>query len=90
MHLWIGGVTLEKIKEIGGLLAITLFFGIITIFLILEYNEEYDLVSAEKEETRVVEKIGQKGLFTQPAYFVRVLLPNGEEADYLNRVSKEN
>ena len=80
---------MEKIKEIGGLLAITLFFGIITIFLILEYKEEYDLVSAEKAEARVVEKIGQKGLFTQPAYFVRVLLPNGEEADYLNRVSKK-
>lgn len=79
---------MEKIKEIGGTFLFTLFFGLITVFLIIDYIEEYNLISAKKEDVIIVDKIGEKGLFTQPAYFVRVLLPNGEEANYLNRVSK--
>lgn len=79
---------MEKIKEFGGTFLFTLFFGLITVFLIIDYIEEYNLISAKKEDVIIVDKIGEKGLFTQPAYFVRVLLPNGEEANYLNRVSK--
>src|SRR5699024_3562431 len=66
----------------------TLFFGLITIFLIADYIEEYDIISAVKQEVIITEKVGKKGLFTPPAYFVRVQLPNGDEASYLNRISK--
>lgn len=79
---------MEKTKEIGGIILFTLFFGLITIFLIIDYVEEYNLAYITKEDVVIVDKIGDKGLFTQPTYFVRVLLPNGKEANYLNRVSK--
>ncbi|REB11585.1 hypothetical protein DVB69_00110 [Sporosarcina sp. BI001-red] len=37
----------------------------------------------------VTEKTGAKGLFTIPSYYVRIELPNGEDSEYLNRISKK-
>lgn len=80
--------TLGKVKEIIGMSIFTLFFGLITVFLIVDYIDEYHLFSATKQEVKIIDKVGEKGLFTPPAYFVRVELPNGEEQTYLKRISK--
>ncbi len=79
---------MEKIKEVVGFLVFTLFFGLITVFLVVDYIEEYNILSAKKIEVPIVEKIGEKGLFTPPTYYARVELPNGEVSEYLNRISK--
>lgn len=65
----------------------TLFFGIITSIMVFEYFEEYDLTSAKKDSATITAKTSEKGLFTPPAYFVRVELPDGSESSYLHRIS---
>lgn len=79
---------MEKAKEVIGMLLFSLLFGLFTVILIFSYFEDYNLKYASKEETVVIEKVGEKGLFTPPAYFVKVKLPNGEKSDYLHRISK--
>lgn len=88
-HEGIGMIfTLEKLKTVLGMLLFTLFFGLLTGFLIADYMDEYNLFAAEKQEVTIIDKVGSKGLFTPPAYFVRVELPSGEISPYLNRISK--
>lgn len=79
---------MESIKEMAGLAAIGLLFSLFTWALVSSYIEEYDFSAMEPATARTVEKIGKKGLFTPPAYHVRVVLPNGDESPYMNRISK--
>ncbi|MEI3607504.1 hypothetical protein SPD48_17630 [Pseudogracilibacillus sp. SE30717A] len=79
---------MEKLKEVLGFALFTLFFGLITSFLTIEYMDEYDILSAEKVDVPIIQKVGEKNLFTPPSYFVRVELPHGEESEYLSRISK--
>ncbi|WP_203364223.1 hypothetical protein [Bacillus sp. REN10] len=79
----------EKIKERAGIILSILFFGLVTGILIESYLEEYNLLSATEQEAIVIDKIGEKSLFTPPSYYVRVKLPNGEEVNALNRISKK-
>lgn len=79
---------MEWIKETAGLAVITFLFSLFTWVLTASYIEEYNLFSAEPVTVTTVDKIAAKGLYTPPAYYVRVELPNGEESTYLNRISK--
>lgn len=78
-----------KKKEALGFVILTLFLGMITVSLIFSFVEEYNLAAATEEQGIVTDKVGEKGLFTPPYYYVRVELPNGEESQYLHRVSKQ-
>ncbi len=69
--------------------AVTVLFSLFTWALISSYLEEYPLLSYETATVTSVEKTGEKGLFTPPSYYVRVTLPNGKEAPYMNRISKK-
>ncbi|WP_153732754.1 DUF3592 domain-containing protein [Sporosarcina obsidiansis] len=79
---------MESVKELAGMAAITLLFSLLTWIMVDSYMEEYDISSAEPENAIVVEKSGAKSLFRPPSYYVRVILPGGEESPYLNRISK--
>ena len=57
--------------------------------MIDSYMEEYDLSEAKKEEAIITAKVGEKSLFTPPAYFVRVQLLDGTESRYLHRISRQ-
>lgn len=83
-----GGYMFEKAKEIIWMMIFILFFGAITFFFVDDFISENNLKDVKKTEVIVVEKFGQKGLFGPPSHHVRVLLPNGEKADYSNQVSK--
>ncbi|GKV68879.1 hypothetical protein NCCP2716_13770 [Sporosarcina sp. NCCP-2716] len=80
---------MEKMKEFAGMAAVTVLFSLFTWALISSYLEEYPLLSYESATVMSVEKTGEKGLFTPPSYYVRVTLPNGKEAPYMNRISKK-
>lgn len=79
---------MEWIKETAGLAAITILFSLLTLGLTASYIEEYNLFSAEPVTVSTTDKVGVKGLYTPPTYYVRVNYPNGEESPYLNRISK--
>lgn len=79
---------MEWIKETAGLAVMTLLFSLFTWVLTASYIEEYNLFSAEPVTVATVDKVGAKGLYAPPAYYVRVELPDGEESPYLNRISK--
>ncbi|PID04661.1 MULTISPECIES: hypothetical protein [unclassified Sporosarcina] len=79
---------MERIKEAAGFTVITLLFSLLTWVMIDSYMDEYDLRSIQSEEVTIIEKVGAKGLFTPPVYYVRIRLPNGEEPGRLNRLSK--
>lgn len=80
---------MQTVKRIVGLTAITLLLSIMLVGLIIAYFEEYNLFSTEPTTVTTIEKIGEKSLFNPPTYFVLVELPNGDEAPYHNRISKQ-
>ncbi|MDW0113046.1 hypothetical protein QT711_07595 [Sporosarcina saromensis] len=80
---------MEKLKELAGMAIITVLFTLFTIALVSAYIEEYNLLKAEPVTVKTIEKAGAKGLYGPPSYYVRVELPNGEEAPYLNRISNQ-
>lgn len=80
---------MEKLKEIAGMVIISILFTLFTVALVSAYIEDYNLFSAESVAVKTVEKAGAKGLYSPPSYYVRVELPNGDEAPYLNRISKQ-
>lgn len=79
---------MERIKELAGLALVTLLFSLLTWVMVDSYLDEYDLRSIQPKEVTVIEKVGAKGLFMPPIYYVRVKLANGEEPGHLHRVSK--
>lgn len=79
---------MERLKELAGLAALAILFSLLTWGLTVSYIEEYDFATTQPASATIVEKQGAKGLFMPPSYYVRVQLEDGEEANYLNRVSK--
>lgn len=80
---------MQTVKRIVGLTAITLLLSIMLVGLIIAYVEEYNLFSNEPTTVTTIEKLGEKSLINPPTYFVLVELPNGDEAPYHNRISKQ-
>ena len=80
---------METFKEVIGMAAITIFFGLLTWGLTSSYFEEYDLMSTEPKTETVASIVGTKSLFTPPAYNVKIEQPDGTPSEELYRISKK-
>lgn len=68
-------------------IALFLLFVIGTIALTTNYINDYHLLTAEKAEGMIVEKVAMKGLYLKPSYFARVETQSGLEENRLSRIS---